>query len=419
MIGEEFELFWQPREQIKKADVDISRVEMTDYQSSFLCGLIKKYKPQKIVEVGVSAGGTTAIILKCLDVLSIDATFYSIDISKEYYLDTDKPTGYLANEMKNNLNHNIRHEFMLGRSLPDELPNIGEGIDLLILDTMHVLPGELLDFIIALPYLKKEGIVVLHDVCLHQLYSFENKNPYAHATRVLLDSVVGKKFYGEEYLYSDPMGQICSMSNIAAFSINDDTKEYIENIFSALLLSWEYYPGSDQIKKYRNFIVRYYHDDHVKMFDSAVAINKKALYGRRKIQLTVAEILEDFLRFIQSKKELYLYGTGKWGEEFYIFLKRLGIEINGFVITSNTFCDSSKKTFLGKPIYILEDLYADNNDYSFVLTLNEGHHGLVSKLLKEHGFSSWYPSDIGFNEIKKFIEMENSLYKKMNDIVSG
>ena len=37
--------------------------EMSEFESAFLCGAIKQFRPKKILEVGVAAGATTAIIL--------------------------------------------------------------------------------------------------------------------------------------------------------------------------------------------------------------------------------------------------------------------------------------------------------------------------------------------------------------------
>ena len=67
--------------------------EMSELQLSMLCGLIKEYRPQKIVEVGVAAGGTTAVILNCLSLIELDTWVYSVDLSERYYRDTSKKTG--------------------------------------------------------------------------------------------------------------------------------------------------------------------------------------------------------------------------------------------------------------------------------------------------------------------------------------
>ena len=55
-----------------KDNLSENGTEMTELQLSMLCGLIKEYRPEKIVEVGVAAGGTTAIILNCLSLIELD-----------------------------------------------------------------------------------------------------------------------------------------------------------------------------------------------------------------------------------------------------------------------------------------------------------------------------------------------------------
>ena len=44
------------------------------------------------------------------------------------------------------------------------IETIGNEIDLVFIDTMHTTPGEMLDWLMALPFLKEEAIVVLHDI---------------------------------------------------------------------------------------------------------------------------------------------------------------------------------------------------------------------------------------------------------------
>ena len=44
----------------------------------------------------------------------------------------------------------------------------GKGcIDFCLIDTSHLIPGEILDFLMILPYLKDNATVVFHDVKLH------------------------------------------------------------------------------------------------------------------------------------------------------------------------------------------------------------------------------------------------------------
>lgn len=44
------------------------------------------------------------------------------------------------------------------------MENIGKEIDMVLIDSAHFEPGEILDFIIVLPFLKQEAIVVMHDI---------------------------------------------------------------------------------------------------------------------------------------------------------------------------------------------------------------------------------------------------------------
>ncbi len=49
------ELFEEPRAILEK--MSESYVEMSPADHGFLCGLIKKYNPKKVVEIGVAGGG--------------------------------------------------------------------------------------------------------------------------------------------------------------------------------------------------------------------------------------------------------------------------------------------------------------------------------------------------------------------------
>ena len=54
---------------------------MWDIQQEFLNGAIRKFKPKKILEIGVSNGGSSIIILNAI--IDIDNShLYSIDLSK-------------------------------------------------------------------------------------------------------------------------------------------------------------------------------------------------------------------------------------------------------------------------------------------------------------------------------------------------
>lgn len=164
------ELFYEPENILDLLHEGGS--EMSRDQRSFLCGLIKEKKPKKIVEVGVAAGATTCVILNCLEMMKdelYDTKMYSIDLSNSYYRDATKKTGYLVERIQGILKSYDHHTLLTGKTLAERIDAIApdRDIDFLILDTVHSLPGELLDFILCFPYLKKGATVVLHDIRLN------------------------------------------------------------------------------------------------------------------------------------------------------------------------------------------------------------------------------------------------------------
>ena len=73
---------------------------MSEFESAFLCGALKKFQPKKILEVGVAEGGTTAIILQCLEDIGEKYIMRSIDVSEKLWSAKNKPTGLTAKYAK-------------------------------------------------------------------------------------------------------------------------------------------------------------------------------------------------------------------------------------------------------------------------------------------------------------------------------
>ena len=76
--------------------------EMSEFQSAFLCGAIKQFRPKKILEVGVAGGGTTSIILQTLEDIGEPYKMYSADIAVKFHRDQRQNTGFLATFAKEN-----------------------------------------------------------------------------------------------------------------------------------------------------------------------------------------------------------------------------------------------------------------------------------------------------------------------------
>ncbi len=242
--------------------------EMSEFESAFLCGAIKQFRPKKILEVGVAGGATTAIILQALEDIGEPYEMHSVDVAEKFYRDKTKPSGFMATLAKEKVFGNLRgtHEFHLGKYLPQVIDNIGGDIDFVILDTVHSLPGEVLDFIAMLPYLKDGAIVVLHDVALNQY----GTNPNGNATTVLFSAVTANKFLN---LVSGDVNSKFQYPNIAAFQINEHTAQNIENVFLTLILRWSYLPSQGEMNLYFVHYRKHYPKELCAIYAEAIKMN--------------------------------------------------------------------------------------------------------------------------------------------------
>lgn len=170
---------------------------------------------------------------------------YSVDLSKTCYRRPDKPSGFLLNEIGHKLNNIKNHKFLLGQSYAKVAEEIGGDIDFLVLDTTYAMPGEFLDFISALPFLKDGAVVVLHDVSLN-LLSKSRYSSGSSCNRMLLSCVSSDEKY---FNYENPGEE--GWPNIGAFVVNQRTKNEIENVFQTLSLTWSYMLDIELLTGYR------------------------------------------------------------------------------------------------------------------------------------------------------------------------
>lgn len=316
---------------------------MTDDESAFLCQLIKEKSPRKILEVGVAAGGTSAIILNCLTELRLEAELFSVDISKEYYRDKTRKTGYLVET--SGVSNADRQKLFIGY-LSDYIEKIGE-IDFCIIDTMHCTPGEVLDFLIVFPYLTSDAVVVLHDTGLHY-----RSMPDAYATQLLLDCIVADKI-----TYASTKNQKI-FPNIGAFRINEDTEKYIDNVFEALNITWNYMPEEEQKESYLKFLLKHYSEKQVGMVEAAFDFNYD-LQKRKNVNRwnAIFELLE-FNKMLYGKK-VWLYGAGEVGGKVRKLIEAQAIDFQGFIVSEN----QKKAT---SDIHYLRDVEMDDDSIIIV-----------------------------------------------------
>lgn len=345
MIKEKVTLYKEPLEILEKLSGNHT-TEMSTWQLSFLCGLIKESNPEKIVEIGVAAGGTTSVVMNCVSILGMNTEIYSLDLNTELYYDKSKNTGYLAAECNQILTEKVKHHLYTGGISVEFLEKIGEGIDFLILDTAHIMPGELLDFLACLPYLKSDAVVVLHDIVSYHTGS----DSEGFATQLLFDVVSADKVIGvdDEGMFAYP--------NIGAFRITKDTKKYIEDVFSALMITWSYYPAEGQLDLYRDFYRKHYSDECIRIFDLAIEMNKYTLSIKKNNRWDEFAEIFKLLEKLKNKK-VYIYGCGNLGRKLRKLLERCDIFINGYIIS-----DGYEKPIMNEKVYNLSEVQFDKED---------------------------------------------------------
>lgn len=388
------ELYKEPSSILMKFHKN-EKSEMSEFQLSYLCGLMKEKVPNKVLEVGVAAGTTSAVILNCLSQVNSNATMYSVDLSEQYYKDGSKRTGYMIEQAKQEIANVCTHKLFLGKYLPEFLNEIGKGIDFVIIDTVHVLPGEILDFLAVFPYLTEDAVIVLHDVILHH----ENIKcvKEAYATKILLDTVVGEKIFLED------SSSYAGYPNIGAFRINKDTEKYIWDVFSSLTINWAYMPEKRELDIYRKWYEQFYDKKYIELFDRAVMLNQDSA-ERRKVKSQKEEeqkrkrIREFYEALNQTGKKVFIYGASTCAERMENYIQMLGFKIDGFLVSDSEPLEKKVQ----KNVYHISEIPCEKENSVVLLGLDQKYHDIIRKNLT--GFSTVFPVESdGYESFCKYI----------------
>ena len=266
---------------------------------------------------------------------------------------------------------NFEHKLIGGKIVSEVLDDIGEGIDFLILDTAHKLPGEVMDFIACLPYLAENATVVVHDVALN-FYSSEK----SIATKVLFDTVTADKYKADEPKF------IAKLANIAAFDINAETKKYIYDVFSCLTYTWAYMPGNNLIEGYGEIVKRCYDDMCQKLYAQAVELQR---HHFEKGIMVMDAVRENQRRWRKSNK-VFIYGCGEYGKKYHRAAKHLGLPLTGMVVSDLNDVDDEKRKFFDVPVYEMSAELGDPEECTFVVAVSDTLRDEIMKNIVRFGY---------------------------------
>ena len=144
------------------------------------------------------------------------------------------------------------------------MEKIGSNIDMAFIDTAHFEPGEILDFLIALPLLKEGAIVIFHDIG-HQITQGYHRREWA--PYIVFNAIRGKKYL--------PSGNQILKHDIGAVILEKNQHRYYKDYFRLLGGQWQYFPKEIYINQIRNFFKKYYDDECLMIFEETVAFNRE------------------------------------------------------------------------------------------------------------------------------------------------
>ena len=251
-------------------------------QAYFINGIIRKFKPKKCLEIGVANGGSSILILNAIKDID-DSFLVSIDLNTQMYLNSELKTGYRVKKYFPELSKNWR---LFTGDMPHKfLVKLNETFDFLFLDTAHLAPGELLNLIEVLPFLKEKAIMILHDILWH-LYT----NIKIHASNIYLFSNIR----GDKILLNNNR-----IGNIGGIFLHPNQDKYYINYFLLLLCCWEYIPTDKHIKDMKLFIQKYYKNSiYVQIFSNAVTMNQISI--KRQLNSSVNSKNESYKSYMKT-----------------------------------------------------------------------------------------------------------------------
>ena len=241
---------------IKSQLSDSKCSRMWGNQRAFINGVIRKFRPKKILEIGVAEGGSSIIILNAIQDIK-NSHLYSIDLS------TNEMIGFCVKNIFPQLSKNW--SLYKGNVVAKFLEEIGNEIDMALIDSSHYEPGEILDFLIILPFLKEGAIIIFHDIgnqITKSKYRRVEWTPY-----IIFNIIRGKKYL--------PSGNNILTHDIGAIKLESNQYKYVNDYFRALGGQWQYFPDESLINLIYNFFQKYYNNDCLIMFNETVEFNRE------------------------------------------------------------------------------------------------------------------------------------------------
>jgi predicted O-methyltransferase YrrM len=132
----------------------------------FLMALIEATKAETLVELGVSSGASSLMMLKYLEAARRRAKLFSFDYSDRYDQDSARETGWLVNRTPPEQWRWTLITGVISADIVDYLPNVA---DFVFIDANHDHPWPTLDALMCLGFCRPGTWIALHDINLPRI----------------------------------------------------------------------------------------------------------------------------------------------------------------------------------------------------------------------------------------------------------
>ena len=247
--------------------------EMWSNHHEFLNGMIRKFRPKKVVEIGVRYGCASAIILNALQDIN-GSHLYSIDLSNDPNVGKCVPQVFP--------NYMAKWTLYKGNVASKFIEEIGKDIDAVFIDSAHFEPGEILDFIIVLPFLREKAIVGFHDIANQQTLFLKGANNWLGKRNEWAPYIIFNVIKGKTYL---PSGNKVLWHDIGAKRLDINQKQYYHDYFRLLGGQWQYFPKEEYIEGTYELFKKYYDNDCLTIYNETANFNRKFVKANSKPNL--------------------------------------------------------------------------------------------------------------------------------------
>ena len=291
--------------------------EMSEQDRAFLNTLVLRKQPLRLLELGVCSGGSSLVMLNAIKNIE-GSHLYSIDYNTQHYKLKDKLTGFYVDNFPE-----LKEKWTLktGGLALNFMNEIGGDIDFCLIDTVHANPGEILDFLMVLPYLKQNATVVFHDTNLHARVSEESYVYLQYTNNLLMSAISGTKLLPAATTNTNNYNFI----NIGAIELNQTTFEHIWEIFNLLTIKWTYLHKDYEFIKLTDFIQKYYGERYSNYFHKVLSFQKDVKNLNDKInkeQISLKQIqnifqnLENKIQYLHQEIKLHKNKSTFWQKIF-------------------------------------------------------------------------------------------------------